>query len=132
MADAMLANPDSGFALGKNNVHGAGRSYVLAHHASKLEYLSGDLMLLRKQAWARAGGFPANADVDKARKIFNLRLQNTNHSHLIMETAVAAIPLEQAKIFLCRLFDLRTAKAAWVCLRLLSGNSLGSCFFSVC
>ncbi|MBK8822577.1 MAG: glycosyltransferase [Anaerolineales bacterium] len=89
MADAMLANPDSGFALGKINVHGAGRSYVLAHHASKLEYLSGDLMLLRKQAWARAGGFPANADVDKARKIFNLRLQNTNHSHLIVETAVA-------------------------------------------
>lgn len=89
MADAMIANPDAGYAVGKHNLHPVGGLHALAHHASNLEGLSNDLILLRKQTWARAGGFPNDAGLDKARKIFNLRLQNTNLNHLIVETAVA-------------------------------------------
>jgi teichuronic acid biosynthesis glycosyltransferase TuaH len=63
--------------------------HALARHSAKHEYLPSDLMVLRKQAWARGVGFPARATIDKAEKIFNLSLQNTNHSHLIVKNAIA-------------------------------------------
>lgn len=89
MAEAMAANPDAGYAVGKINLRLDSRLHALAHYASRFEHLPNDLMLFRKQAWARAGGFPVDDDLDKAQKIFNLRLQNTKHNHLIVETAIA-------------------------------------------
>jgi len=89
MTEAMSANPDAGYAVGKIKFSTHGRWHALAHHASNLEHLPNALMLLCKQTWARAGGFPSDANADKAQKVFNLRLQNTSQSHLIVETAIA-------------------------------------------
>jgi len=89
MTHALSANPEAGYALGSVSVCPDARLQALASHASKPENLAYDLVMFRKQTWARAGGYPADADVDQAQKVFILRLQNISCDHLVVEKAVA-------------------------------------------
>ncbi|MBK8619523.1 MAG: hypothetical protein IPN96_20985 [Anaerolineales bacterium] len=114
--------------MGKIKIRADGRLNALANHAFKLEHLPADLMLLRKQTWARAGGFPGDADLDKACKVFNLRLQNTNHNHLVVETAMADY-IGTGGNSLKQAFDLRATKEAAGLLHLSFGNNSDSWLF---
>jgi len=89
ISQAFQANPEAEYALGQ--ITPANSSMMIALHGSDLKTFSYRIIAIRKQVWARAGGFPALFDADTALKIFHLRLKDRTRNHLIVRAAQSVL-----------------------------------------